>query len=98
MPIISQIGRRSSKVRTIYVAIFTVLTLGAATMIYPFLLMIAGSFNSEVDNEGLSLYPSYWFDDAILYQKYLEGRYAFVDLLEQAHQIAYGSWRRAAPL
>ena len=74
MPIISQIGRRSWKVRAVYAAIFTALTVGGLTMIYPFAMMIAGSFKSETDREGLSVYPAYWSDDGVLYQKYLEAR------------------------
>ena len=39
------------------------LTLGAVTMVYPFLLMISGSFKSEVDTESFNMVPAYWFDD-----------------------------------
>ena len=40
MPIISQIGTRSWKVRLVYTLIYVVLLLGAVTMVYPFLLML----------------------------------------------------------
>jgi len=98
MPIISQIGRRSWKVRAVYAAIFTALTVGGLTMIYPFAMMIAGSFKSETDREGLSVYPAYWSDDGVLYQKYLEARYQTIDVLEPAHQHAYGGWRMIKPI
>ncbi len=98
MPIISNIGRRSWKVRGVYAVIFTVLTLGGLTMVYPFGMMIAGSFKSETDSEGLSIYPEFWFDDVLLYKKYLEARYTLVDQLEAAHHRFYGSWRRAEPV
>ena len=98
MPIISNIGRRNWKVRSVYAVIFTVLTLGGLTMVYPFGMMIAGSFKSETDSEGLSIYPEFWFDDVLLHKKYLEARYTLVDKLEAAHHRFYGSWRRAEPV
>ncbi|MAE66510.1 MAG: hypothetical protein CMJ18_19755 [Phycisphaeraceae bacterium] len=98
MPIISNIGRRSVKVRMIFAAMFVFLTLGSITMIYPFLMMFSGSFKSETDSETLSIYPSFWFDDEVLYRKYLEGRYNLrVDMLEPTHQALYRSWRLIEP-
>ena len=97
MPIISPIGRRSPKVRAVYVTIFAVLIVGAVTMVYPLLLMISGSFRSEVDSQGLSVIPAYWSDDSVLYQKYLEARYSNILFADLNHEISYRSWRRMAP-
>lgn len=98
MPIISRIGARSWKVRALYASIFFVLTLGGVTMVYPFLLMVAGSFSSQVDSEGLGIYPAFWFDDDILYRKYIESRYATITVTEQAHGIEYRSWQKIDPV
>ena len=79
MPIISRIGARSGKVRALYASIFFVLTLGGVTMVYPFLLMVAGSFSSQVDSAGLGIYPAFWFHDDILYRTSEELRVGTVD-------------------
>ena len=82
MPIISRIGHRSWRVRGLYFTIFLALTLGGVTMVYPFMLMVAGSFSSQVDSEGLGIYPAFWFDDDILYRKYVESRYSTILVTE----------------
>jgi multiple sugar transport system permease protein len=97
MPVISPIGRRSLHIRIVLITMYVLLTLGAVTMVYPFLLMISGSFKSEVDTESLNIVPAYWFDDEILYRKYLEARYVTVDRTEPVHHRAYGSWENVEP-
>ncbi len=86
MPIISEIGKRSAKVRLLYVAIYLVLSIGALTMIYPLLLMLSGSVKSEADSWSIKPYPEFWFDDLILFQKYVESKY---DVLPQDAQQAW---------
>jgi multiple sugar transport system permease protein len=75
MPIISKIGTRSTKVRTLYGLIYGVLIVGAITMIYPFSLMLAGSMKSEADSREISVYPKFWTDDTILFRKYAESKH-----------------------
>lgn len=95
MPIISNIGRRSSKIRIVFALMFTLLILGSATMVYPFLLMFSGSFKSEVDCQGLSVIPQYWYDNDLLYKKYVEARYCRTEVATASLQRPYGSWRQA---
>ncbi|MCG3148765.1 MAG: hypothetical protein PCFJNLEI_02212 [Verrucomicrobiae bacterium] len=75
MPIISHIGARSWKVRTVYGCIYFLLLLGAATMIYPLLLMLTGSVKSNADSESVTPFPKYWGNDTVLFQKYLDSKY-----------------------
>lgn len=75
MPIISPIGKRSLKVRLLYGSIYLVLILGSLTMIYPLMLMLAGSVKSEADSWAITPYPEFWFNDHILFQKYAESKY-----------------------
>jgi len=75
MPIISKIGSRSTKVRLVYGTIFLVLSIGAVTMIYPLMLMLSGSVKSQTDLMKITPWPSYWFDDLALFQKYTESKY-----------------------
>ena len=66
MPIISQIGRRSFKVRALIFSIYALLIGGAITMVYPFLLMISGSTMSPVDQSEMEVIPAYLVDDDAL--------------------------------
>ncbi|NIA06164.1 MAG: ABC transporter permease subunit [Actinobacteria bacterium] len=75
MPIISEIGSRSLKVRLVYGTIFLVLSIGAVTMIYPLMLMLSGSVKSQTDIMKISPWPRYWFDELALFQKYTESKY-----------------------
>lgn len=75
MPIISSIGRKHPKTRFLVAVIYLVLTLGAATMVYPFLLMISGSFKSVVDRQDWDVIPRYLHDDGMLYRKFIESKY-----------------------
>jgi ABC-type glycerol-3-phosphate transport system permease component len=72
MPILSSIGRRHWKVRLLLSAIYLVLIAGALSMVYPFLLMMAGSSKSAVDVAENRLVPRFLVDDLALYRKYTE--------------------------
>jgi ABC-type glycerol-3-phosphate transport system permease component len=94
MPIISEIGKRSAKVRLLYAFIYLVLLVGSVTMIYPLLLMLSGSVKSEADSWSIKPYPEFWFDDLILYQKYAESKYNVLSLdAQQAWCKPVLSWR-----
>jgi len=98
MPIISKIGGKSLRVRLIYGAIYGVLTVGALSMVYPFALMVSGSFKSETDFIYISPYPRFWTNDHILFQKYGESKYnVLIDSLEIAWWRKVGSWRKIDP-
>lgn len=90
---ISRIGRNSLKVRLGLTALYLVLSLGAVTTLYPFLLMLSTATKSQSDFNDYApsrLIPAYWRDDAALYVKYLEDRYANnVDELNGAHHADY---------
>lgn len=75
MPIIPVVGRRSPKMRLIIAALYLALSLGAVTMVYPFLIMISTSFTSEVDSNEFRPIPRYFYDDRMLYRKYIEAKY-----------------------
>lgn len=98
MPIISQIGRRSWGVRLVLGAIYLALLVGAATMVYPFMLMLSGSVKSETDLLLISPVPQFWFDDTILFQKYVESKHN-VQIMdaEAAWGRRIGSWRSITP-
>lgn len=94
MPVISRIGSRSLKVRVTYTVIFLALILGSATMVYPLLLMLTGSVKSDTDIGFLGPYPRFWFDDGVLFQKYVESKYNMhIQIAETSWGRRIGSWQ-----
>ena len=90
MAIISEIGRKSPKVRILYFFIYTILILGSASMIYPFLLMISGSTKSAVDIKYFDAIPRFIYDDEWLYKKYIESLFnEKIKNLNQAYNSDY---------
>jgi multiple sugar transport system permease protein len=79
----------------VYIAMYTVLTLGAVTMIYPMMLMISGSFKSEVDTVEMDPIPRYFFSEKVLFQKFLESKYSGqMMFFQQVYQTDIRSWRQ----
>jgi multiple sugar transport system permease protein len=69
MAIISKIGRKNLRVRVLIWSIYLTLSLGALSMIYPFLLMISGTTKSNVDTPEAALIPKFLTSDKALYAK-----------------------------
>lgn len=86
MPIISQLDRKSPAMRPLVTAIYAALVLGALTMLYPFLLMVAGSTKSGLDLPDNTIVPKFLINDDALYRKHIEG--LFNESFEQM-QMAY---------
>jgi multiple sugar transport system permease protein len=86
MPILNRIQQRSASGRLLIALIYGVLSLGAATMVYPFLLMLSGSVKSEIDMQQLDIVPRFLHDELALFQKFEEQRYVKLD----AFNIATG--------
>ncbi|WP_309397718.1 carbohydrate ABC transporter permease [Cerasicoccus maritimus] len=96
MPIISQQAARTLKGRFAHALILLTLTLGSITILYPFALMVSGSLKSEMDENDLNLVPTYLYQSAELYQKFLETKYGQrIDLLNQAHLTNHIKFRQA---
>ena len=86
MPIISKVEGQSFRGRVIYATLFLLLTLGGATMVYPFLLMFSGSLRSSIDENDMDVVPDYLVDTTALYCKFLETKYdAAVTLMGRSH-------------
>jgi ABC-type glycerol-3-phosphate transport system permease component len=98
MPIISQIGRRSAGVRVLLGAIYVVLSLGALTMLYPFVLMVSGSTKSAVDMKDVDVIPAFLRDDLALYRKHIEGLFnESLDALNSTYDTDFTSFERTMP-
>ena len=69
MAIISTIGRKALPVRILIGSIYLTLSLGAVSMIYPFLLMLSGTTKSNVDTPEATIIPTFLTNDDALYAK-----------------------------
>lgn len=98
MPMISVTGRKQLRVRMVVWMIYLSLTVGATTMVYPFLLMLAGSTKSSVDSPDATIIPKYLVDDVALYQKHIEGMFnESTALLQNAYGNFEASFRTLEP-
>lgn len=75
MPIILRTERRSWRTRFFVGVMYVLLSAGAVTMVYPFLLMVSGSMKSRLDANELKVVPRYLGDMGMLYRKYTEAKY-----------------------
>ena len=98
MPIISRIGRKSLKVRLLVGTIYVLLIVGALTMIYPFMIMLAGSTKSPVDIKDFVPIPRFWYNDVALYRKHMEGLFnESLDTMRIAYDDDTPSFETLAP-
>ena len=98
MPIISTVGRRALSVRLLIWTIYGLLLFGATTMIYPFLLMVAGSTKRSVDTPHSTLVPTFLRSDADLYRKHVEGLFnEHLLMMKNAYHSRTGSFRTLEP-
>lgn len=88
MALIPKVGRRSLKTRIVIAMLYLVLSVGAVTMVYPFLLMIGSSLTSDSDVTSYAIVPRYIYSTEALFPKYAVDRYA--GDVELANQL-YGT-------
>jgi len=98
MPILSPIGRRSTRVRALVAIIYALLIAGSLTMLYPFGLMLAGSTKSGVDVHNNRIVPEFLYDDLALYRKHLEGLFnENLAMLQATYDMNPSSFRDVDP-
>lgn len=88
--------------------LYMVLTLGAVTTVYPFLLMVTTGFKTNTDMNDNKLIPAFWRDPKALQEKYLDDKYGMDKVLIGSTRIgatapdgqidAYESFLRTLPL
>ena len=81
MAIIGKVEKKSLKVRVLNISIHVLLLLGAVTMVYPLLLMVSGSFKSDVDFSKFSLLPEFIYNHELLFQKHLATKFNAQNIL-----------------
>lgn len=98
MALIPVVGRRSWKMRGLIALLYVVLTLGAVTMVYPFLVMLGSSVTSQYDATSYDLFPRYLHSRPELFGKYAEDKYrADMAVINDAYGTAYAKLQDVAP-
>jgi len=75
MSLIPTVGRRSWSSRLIIAGLYTLLSIGAVTMVYPFLVMLSSSIRSSADIDDYSVIPKYLHNNSVLFAKYADAKY-----------------------
>jgi len=86
MSLVSQVGRKRFRARFALLVIYSLLSIGAITTLYPFALMASTGFKGPTDQNDNVLVPSYFSkfdgvddkgkpDDKTLYGKYVNDKY-----------------------
>jgi multiple sugar transport system permease protein len=75
MALIPAVGRTSVRMRALILALYLVLALGALTMVYPFVVMLGTSVESQYDINAGSVMPGYLHSTRDLFGKYAEDKY-----------------------
>ena len=75
MSIFLKSERKDPKVIFLLIIIYFILSAGALTMIYPFLLMISGSLKGKLDAYEFDVVPKFLVNDEVLFKRYVEHKY-----------------------
>ena len=75
MALIPAVGRKTPKMRLLVAGLYLVLSLGAVAMVYPFLVMLGASAESQYEKSSPEIVPRYLFSDTALLGKYAEDKY-----------------------
>ncbi len=93
MPIITRIGRKAWKIRLLIWSIYTILTIGSVTMIYPFTMMISLSLSSRADFKENRLVPRWFASEDALFRKFASTKYDDdVDIFNRRHKSRYADF------
>jgi multiple sugar transport system permease protein len=93
MGIISQVGRKNPRVRLAIAGIYLALTLGAISIVLPFIVMITMSVSSVTDIKKISLFPQYLSSDRLLFAKYLaEKGNEDINIVKQDYPVEGQHW------
>jgi multiple sugar transport system permease protein len=76
MSLVSKVGRKRPRARIALATLYTILIVGAATTLYPFLLMVSTGLKGPTDQNDNSIVPKFFSDKQELMTKYLADKYA----------------------
>ncbi len=76
MSLIGPVGRRRPRARFAMAMLYLVLSVGAITTLYPFVLMISTGLKGPTDQTDSTIVPKYMLDGHELLKKYVDDKYA----------------------
>ncbi len=98
MALIPVVGRRTASMRLLLASLYLALSLGAVTMVYPFLVMLSQSVKSQYDMTTYDVWPRYFASTPALFGKYAEDKYrADITAINDAYGTHFIKLQDAAP-
>ena len=92
------VGRKTWKMRLLVGSLYVVLTLGAAAMVYPFLVMLGASAESQYEKSSPEIVPRYLYSSTALFGKYAEDKYrGDMDAVNAAYGMNYAQLQDVRP-
>lgn len=88
MPILNEVSRKSFKGRGLIISFYLLLSIGAISMVFPFLLMFSGAMKGQYNSGRLNVIPRYLHDDVELYRAWCESKYTKVDDFNASNPLA----------
>lgn len=74
--IFSPITERSARVRFFYLCLYSLLSLGAVTIVFPLFIMLSGSVEPGArSSTSTALIPTYLFNDEAMWERYVIAKY-----------------------
>jgi len=88
MPILNEIGQKSSKGKSLLLMFYFCLSIGALLMLLPFVFMTSGAMKGQYNSGRFNLLPRYLYDDLELYRAWSESKYIRVDEYNSIAEVA----------
>ena len=76
MALIPVVGRRSPQMRLFVALLYLILTVGAITTVYPFMVMIGESLTSNYDKTTFPVVPAFVYNIPALFGKYADDKFS----------------------
>ncbi len=98
MALIPTVGRKSPPMRLLVAFLYLILSVGAVTMVYPFLMMLGLSVESQYDQASFALVPRYLYSAPALFGKYAEDKYkADISSIGDAYGVPFAKLQDVGP-
>jgi len=98
MALIPTVGRKSPPMRLLVAFLYLILSVGAVTMVYPFLMMLGLSVESQYDQVSFALVPRYLYSPSALFGKYAEDKYkADIGAIGDAYGVPFAKLQDVGP-
>src|SRR5579883_472141 len=98
MALLPTVGRRSTKGRLFIALLYLLLSVGAVTTVYPFLVMLGDSATSEFDQDQNRVIPAYIYSNSALFGKYADDKYnGDINLIGSAYATSFTKLQSVKP-